>query len=414
MSRWSPITCLPLQTLTPSGLINLDSTDGEVQLISRTKVELRSTGSSPLPKPSRLSKAGGPHLIWNDRDPNLTVTLTSHRIVFQPASSTKNEAHFLHHCAIKSQQTTGGKWTSNRSFKIIIETVTHGSFHLIFREGKTDRDAFSDTFSKALQRKQWEETYRLQENAKNTTAAGAGAALGMRKVGVDAIIQRNQEKHDRAKQLASEAFGKDGRKNGSKDARAREVEVLFREAKELTSIIHKYVATLEKNKDTTGKGEDDDDTKQFSSMLQDMGMITALTKDASSAYHETLARQIADFLRNNNTFITSKGGCGIITLTDVYCLFNRARGANMISPEDLIESLAMMERLGLGMKLRKSIESGVSLLQESSFDDSVMAKKLIEYIQAREDAKIHVHVGLTVLEAARVLKISPLLAMNNY
>jgi len=248
-------------------------------------------------------------------------------------------------------------------------------------------------------------------------------------VGVEAILQRNQERHDRAKELTQEAFGK-GTKKQSKDERAKEVEVLFREAKELTAIIHKYVATLEKNEN---KEDGMEDTTELTSMLQDMGMITALAKDSSSSFHEMLARQICDFLSSNKSFLTAKGGSGIITLTDVYCLYNRARGANMISPEDLIEALAMIEKLGLGMKLREFDGSGVKVLQESNFDDSVMAKRLIDFIEAQEgngvggigevfmsfisgiSAEIEVeskkaHVGLTVLEAARVLKISPLLA----
>lgn len=112
--------------------------------------------------------------------------------------------------------------------------------------------------------------------------------------------------------------------------------------------------------------------------------------------------------------------------------YNRARGANMISPDDLIEALGKMERLGLGMKLREFEGSGVKVLQETGFDDSVMAKKLIQYMESEkgggqveggvvqefmsfltgevEVKMVKKYVGLTLLEAARILKISPLLA----
>ncbi len=446
------MTCLPQQTLTPSGLISLDATDGEVQLLSRSSVELRSLSSSPLAKPHRLSKDNSQGAnAWVDRDTDLTVTVTTHRIVFQSrdssrssSSNTSRDAYFLHHCAITTHEECGGEWLSNRSFKIMLKTVSHGSFHLIFREGKSDRDAFSDSLGKAMTRKQWEETYRMQQTQqrRDNTNMMSGTGTGndgmvTRKVGIDAILQRNKNKHDRAKELTNDAFG-DAKKRKGKEERAREVEKLFREAKELTAIIHKYTATLEKNKKESGGG-DDDDTTELSSMMENMGMITALTKDTSSSYHETLARQIADFLGMNKKFMTAKGGSGIMSLTDLYCLFNRARGANMISPDDLIESLNLMQKLGLPVKLREFEESGVRCVIESTFDDAVMAKKILDYIEEKEGVssstvgamkslkrlvvgpsaseddehglnKMNKYVGLTALEAAKCLNIPPILA----
>ena len=154
-------------------------------------------------------------------------------------------------------------------------------------------------------------------------------------------------------------------------------------------------------------------------MMQDMGMTTALTaKETSrSIYYETLARQLSDYLRRHKTFERdTKGnliGSGIMTLTDIYCLFNRARGTNMMSPEELLEALGMMEGLGLHMKLRKFDESGVVVLQEAGFDDAAMAETLLQEIKNqeekyKEDGKVK-FVGMTVLEAARVLELSPLL-----
>ena len=44
---------------------------------------------------------------------------------------------------------------------------------------------------------------------------------------------------------------------------------------------------------------------------------------AGSMYHSELARQIADFVASCPTM---RGGIGMMPLTDVYCLYNRARG----------------------------------------------------------------------------------------
>jgi hypothetical protein len=42
----------------------------------------------------------------------------------------------------------------------------------------------------------------------------------------------------------------------------------------------------------------------------------------------------------------------MMTLTDVYCLYNRARGTSLISPDDLLEACGLFVRLGVGMHVR--------------------------------------------------------------
>ena len=92
-----------------------------------------------------------------------------------------------------------------------------------------------------------------------------------------------------------------------------------------------------------------------------------------------------------------------MTLTDVYCLFNRARGTNLISPDDLLMALPWMEKLNLGMKKRE-FDSGVVVVQDDSFDDAKMADKLVEIADTKAND------GMTVLDASRLLKVSAMLA----
>lgn len=402
----SPLSSLPKQSLTPSGLLLLDTSDGEVQLISRRSIELRTL--------LEISSSSN----FSNRSENLTVTLTTHRIVFQTTSPRAPQSHFLHLSAIKSHSETGGNWTTNRSYKIHMDTLTYGPFYLIFRKGKQDRDDVFFKLSQAFKRRQWEESTRLAQK----TEASSYRQAGRTKVGVDAILTANTKKHEHNQRLTQEAFSSSGTGGSRKHA----VDNLMEEAGELISVIQKYVATLEKHQasqEGQSSGEegtaDAETNRQLTTMMQDMGMTTALTaKETSrSVYYETLARQLSDYLRRHKTFERdTKGnliGSGIMTLTDIYCLFNRARGTNMISPEELLEALGMMEGLGLNMKLREFDESGVVVLQEAGFDDAAMAETLLQEIKNqeekyKEDGEVK-FVGMTVLEAARVLKLSPLL-----
>ena len=46
--------------------------------------------------------------------------------------------------------------------------------------------------------------------------------------------------------------------------------------------------------------------------------------------------QLADFLR-----VPLERAGGMMTLPDVYCLFNRARGTELVSPDDLLQVMPL-------------------------------------------------------------------------
>ena len=53
---------------------------------------------------------------------------------------------------------------------------------------------------------------------------------------------------------------------------------------------------------------------------------------------------------------------GVMTLPDVYAVFNRARGTELISPLDLLTVSGMLGPLALGMSLH-TFPSGVAVIQ---------------------------------------------------
>lgn len=69
----------------------------------------------------------------------------------------------------------------------------------------------------------------------------------------------------------------------------------------------------------------------FRALVPSTDPVTKQT--AGSSYHVLLARQLADFLLK--VLATS---AGMIMLIDVYCMFNRARSTELVSPDDVINS----------------------------------------------------------------------------
>jgi ESCRT-II complex subunit VPS36 len=73
-----------------------------------------------------------------------------------------------------------------------------------------------------------------------------------------------------------------------------------------------------------------------------MGITSPVTRaSAGVRYHQELARQLADFLSGP----LARAG-GVMLLPDVYCLFNRARGTELVSPDDLLQACDAFTQVG--------------------------------------------------------------------
>ena len=55
---------------------------------------------------------------------------------------------------------------------------------------------------------------------------------------------------------------------------------------------------------------------------------------------------------------------GMVALTDAFCLYNRARGTDLISPEDMYRACSLFDELQLNLTMKK-FDSGVIVIQSS-------------------------------------------------
>jgi ESCRT-II complex subunit VPS36 len=73
-----------------------------------------------------------------------------------------------------------------------------------------------------------------------------------------------------------------------------------------------------------------------------MGISSPVTRaSAGSRYHSELSRQLADFL----CAPLARAG-GVLMLPEVYCLFNRARATELVSPDDLLQAAQAFPQVG--------------------------------------------------------------------
>lgn len=112
-----------------------------------------------------------------------------------------------------------------------------------------------------------------------------------------------------------------------------------------------------------------------------MGIEDPVTRDAyksDNQYYRSLSKQISEIV---HTPITEVGG--MMTLTDVYCRVNRARGLELLSPEDLLNACRLMESLDLPLKLYV-FESGVMVLQLTTLNDESIADSTAELVSCSQ------------------------------
>lgn len=121
----------------------------------------------------------------------------------------------------------------------------------------------------------------------------------------------------------------------------------------------------------------------------------------SDSFHTQLAHQLSDLFTPLLTSCTdSHAGAGCIDLPSAYCRINRARGMQLISPDDLLRACHLLEREQLPLRL-KCFPSGLLTLQLASENESETLKATAELVQERG--------SLTADEMARATSLPTIL-----
>ncbi|KAF1795284.1 Vacuolar protein sorting protein 36, GLUE domain [Phytophthora cactorum] len=225
---------------------------------------------------------------------------------------------------------------------------------LSFKDG--GRDDFFNPLQASLKRKAWKDTQPSHLADRRLVKRQFNAA----DAGIAGIMRRQQEAQKETTELAATAFS--------------DLANLMLKARDMVSLIERYVDT---QKAVESTGEDgtttsrEDDINKLSSLMLDMGITSPVTRENSgAAYYEQLARQLAEYLSGH----MPKNG-GIMTLSDIYCMFNRARGVELVSPDDLYHAALLQKKLKLGYSVRK-FPGGLIVLQTDSHREDKVAVRL--------------------------------------
>ena len=213
-------------------------------------------------------------------------------------------------------------------------------------------------------------------------------------VGIGGLLQRRAEAEKEVDTALTQAF--------------TDLDSLMSQAQTVTKMMDRLLsravdADNNSNPDNADKAKED---AALSDMLMSLGMASPVTRQSAGVqYHEQLARQLVDFLQEPLKKMHT------LTLADVYCLYCRARGTALISPDDLVKATALWAPLGLPLRV-KTCESGARLVQASDFNEDAVLNQIESYIKTKNSNGGSARVdawggrGVSALEISHGVKMS--------
>ncbi|KAM0563380.1 hypothetical protein ACHAPJ_001098 [Fusarium lateritium] len=159
-----------------------------------------------------------------------------------------------------------------------------------------------------------------------------------------------------------------------------DLEALMSSAKEVIALAERF-ARQTNNGQGNASAEENAILAESASQL---GLIT--TKDivgggsSESLYLSELARNLAEFLTDDSRGVLKKAG-GIITLVDLWAMFNRARGGvELVSPADFEKAARLWSKLKLPVRLR-TFRSGVMVVQSRDRTDGTTVRAILAWLR---------------------------------
>ncbi|KAF5175049.1 Vacuolar protein sorting-associated protein [Thalictrum thalictroides] len=375
----------PAAQLTSSGRPVFVPDEVESTLLSSVDLECEENSHFPLLKSGVLILTTH-RLLWiNETNTSssaaaVAIPLGSVTHIFPPKKSMK---HMFASPRVRFQVSTSvdGMIIEKGQKSLVLTLVLRGS--------KSDPDSFYSRFWEVWRGRSWEV---LSLASAESTSMQGSSGIKTTVVGVSGILRREQEIWESTDKTLQDAF--------------QDLNALMSKAKEMVMLAEKMRLKLLSGPASEPKANDEEFTskQEMQDWLLSVGIASPVTKESAGAlYHQQLSRQLADFVK-----LPLERAGGMIALIDIYCLFNRARGTELISPEDLLRACAIWEKFDVPVMLRK-FDSGVMVIQNKSHSDEEVFGR-IKSLVSKPDA---LRTGISPSDAAMTLGIAPAMAKEH-
>ena len=283
----------------------------------------------------------------------------------------------------------------NRSKRLRLKFIKADNIISIrYLSGVSDKDESLLIIQKQLIKRSWESIARAKQASLSLESQ---SKFSTSNAGVSGLIRKQEKDINTTKTITQQSL--------------QDLDSLMKSAREVVQIVEKYAAYTQEREDrqksTSSSHKNDSDPttttttdnsieeNELEDILHTIGMISPVTKcSAGRLYHQELSRQLADFLLRGiyavyvqyfmpqcyaniymYIFVCMISGNilkrlgGIASLVDLYCLYNRARGTELVSPDDFLKAAESINNLNCGLLYKKYKSGVISIAQISSTGD---------------------------------------------
>lgn len=357
-------------------------------------------------------------------DEQSTVVLTTFRIIVLPAAASGKAGAYVPHRLIRRVVHDTG--LMQRYSKVFLYEREEASAPIALRlsfHGKGDKEMYTQLVDTRKMRL-WEHRRKLRRRKRAScsrsgtespladaggagssaavaaSASSAGPALfSASNVGIAGLKRAVSAENKQRDEALQAAFSDIDALMG----RAREMVELAERMRSQAAERERRSAAAPDGASSDGGGEEALNEYMLSLGLPavaSMSVSRSSSRPGNSVFARELAADIVKFVR---PILASPRTRGIVSLTDLYCLFNRSRGSNLISPDDLLAACKVIDKLTPPADCRFAVYgSGVAVLQAQTFDETEVRARLTRMAAQAS--------GVSAFELAEALGMSLALA----
>ena len=224
----------------------------------------------------------------------------------------------------------------------------------------------------------------FQNNNNNVPQFTINNEIGEGGVGISRIQNLMRKKINNQNQMISSSFN--------------DIQSLRENAEAMISLAQQIRAKLSTSKANTS--ENASQAAEINSVLSKIGFIDPVTKEvAGSDYYIKLAEQInlyfTDYFKKNPDI-------KVITLIDAYCIYNRARGGNTISPKDMTQAINNFDKVAGEIKV-KNFNKEMIVLHTSEFSNENLINLIKNYMKENKQDFIELKSLSNIINVKNVL-----------
>ena len=237
-----------------------------------------------------------------------------------------------------------------------------------FRSGNGKEEEFYKKLKGALEQRRWllQSAPPIPKPNESLRSASPHNALERRPsdslVGLAGLERRGQQVRQNNELIIGNAF--------------EDLEALMTSAKEVIALAERFSTQARLSNGVTSEA-----SAILNQSASALGIATIKeTLGSDSLYVSELSRNLAEFLTDDAKGVLKREG-GIMSLVDLWAVFNRARGGvELVSPTDFAKAADMWDKLKLPVRLRK-FKSGLLVVQGRDRTDEKTIASLLAWLR---------------------------------